>query len=255
MSAPRPLALITGASSGIGEQLARQLALRGHDLLLVARRQERLQALCRELAQAHGVEATAWPEDLTDPAAPQRLEAKVLRTERALAVLVNNAGTGVAGPFAASDGAEEARMVTLNVLALHQLTRRLLPFLLANGSAHILNVASTAGLQPVPMMATYAATKAFVLSFSQALDEELAGSGVTVTALCPGPTQTEFIAAAKAEGTRLFHPSKLASAEAVAKAGLEGMDARRPVVIPGARNCFVSRRALVRISGKLMSPA
>jgi short-subunit dehydrogenase len=256
-------ALVTGASGGIGEQLARELAAIGYDLILVARTRNLLDALAAELSAAHGIRAQGWAEDLSDPAAPARLELRLRRSGPSrLTLLVNNAGVGHSGPFSINTVDQEAHMVMLNVFALNQLTRLLLPHLMANPNAGILNVASTAGLQPVPGMATYAATKAFVLSFSQALRDELAGTGVQVTTLCPGPTRTGFAAHAGAEGTRLFQSSNLASAAMVARAGLEGLARGKSVVIPGGKNRilalggrFLPRGALIRASRRLMSAA
>jgi uncharacterized protein len=253
-------ALVTGASSGIGAELARALAQAGHDLILVARRQPSLETLAAALRAAHGVRVEVWPEDLCDLAAPRRLEARLRMSGLSLTMLVNNAGVGASGPFVESDATSEARMILLNVYALNQLTRLLLPFLIASGQGAVLNVASTAAFQPVPLMATYAASKAFVLSFSQALADELAGQGVVVTALCPGPTDTTFVTNAGVAKTRLFAPSKLAAPVSVARVGLKGLARRKPVVIVGlwnrvlaAASAWVPRAVLMRLSRRLMA--
>ncbi len=254
------VALVTGASRGIGEQISRALARSGHELILVARGQPALEALASELRRTHSVRVHAWAEDLSDLHAPARIERKLAESGLKLHLLVNNAGVGSTGAFLDGDVNAEAGMILLNVYALTTLTRLLLPHLVASQRGGILNVASTAALQPVPWMATYAATKAYVLSFSQALGNEVADLGITVTALCPGPTRTDFVKLAGAERRRLFDPSQLARAEDVAKAGLAGLLRRRAVVIHGLKNQllafgarFVPRSMLVRISRKLLT--
>src|SRR5436190_8135558 len=236
--AERQTALITGASSGIGADLARLFARDGYDLVLVARREAKL----REL----GVPATIIAADLADPAAPRRdveeLRAKSIDVD----VLVNNAGVGVAGAFLETDLRSELAMIQLNVVALTHLTKLLLPGMVARRRGHVLNVASTAAFQPGPLMAVYYATKAYVLSFSEAIAEELRDSGVTVTALCPGPTETGFAAAANMSGTRLFTMTRPDDSRAVAEAGYEAMKRGRRVVIPGLKNKLLAQS--IRVS-------
>ena len=189
-----PTVLITGASGGIGEQLARLFAAHRYDLVLVARSVDKLQSLSAELARAHGIQSRVLPADLADPGAPPRLFEAL--QDAAIDVLVNNAGFGARGAYAQIDYQLEARMIQVNVAALAHLTRLFLPGMLARRTGKILNVASTAAYVPGPFMAVYYASKAFVLSFSEALAEEVQGSGVTVTALIPGPTETNFAAIA-----------------------------------------------------------
>jgi short-subunit dehydrogenase len=241
MDASRRTALITGASSGIGEDLARLFARDGYDLVLVARRAERLEALGAELAGRHGIRATAIAEDLADPDAPARLVARLDAGGVEVSALVNNAAFGLLGPFAANDWDVELRMMQLNVVALVELTKRLLPGMLARGEGRILNVASTAAFQPGPRMAVYYATKAFVLSFSEAVRGELAGSGVTVTTLCPGPTATEFADAAEMKGARLFRLGRVMRSADVAAIGYDGMQRGKGVVVAGLMNGIVAR--------------
>jgi hypothetical protein len=189
-------ALITGASSGIGREIARVHAGRGGDLVVVARRADRLEALKAELEAAHGVAVHALPLDLTAPGAADEAMRFVAGRGLAVDILVNNAGFGGGGSFAARpDGVDEV-MVRLNVEAPVALCRRFLPGMIARGNGQVLNVGSIVGFAPGPGMAVYAASKAFLLSFSEALSEELTGSGVTVTVLCPGLTATEFHGAA-----------------------------------------------------------
>ncbi|MBK9655972.1 MAG: SDR family oxidoreductase [Rhodanobacteraceae bacterium] len=185
---PRPLALVTGASSGIGRAFAVKLAQEGHDLLLVARRPAELAALAAEL-KSHGAAADCLTLDLTDPGAVEAIATAL--GERDLALLVNNAGFGLFGLFADSDGARELAMIDLNVRVPTQLSKRLLPNL-SRARGGIINVASTAAFQPGPWMAVYYATKAYVLSFSEAIAEELGPRGVRVMALCPGPIRSGF---------------------------------------------------------------
>src|SRR5262245_57726355 len=191
------LTLITGASGGIGEALAREFAARRSDLILVARSADKLETLANELARAHGITAHVVPLDLAQPGAAARV-ADAARAFGRIDVLVNRAGVGTVGPFVSSDLAVERDEIRLNVETLTELTKRVLPDVLA-AKGKILNVASTAAFQPGPMMAVYYATKAYVLSFSEALAEELAPAGVTVTALCPGPTRSGFQARADAD--------------------------------------------------------
>jgi short-subunit dehydrogenase len=220
-------AIVTGASSGIGLELARLLARDGHDVVLVARSEERLAALAGELPGARSL-----PLDLSDPAAPAKLEAEVPSAD----VLVNNAGVGTYGPFAAADLGRTMAMIQLNVSALTELTHRYLPGMIERGAGRVLNVASTAAFQPGPLMAVYYATKAYVLSFSEAVGEELRGTGVTVTALCPGPTASGFQAEAAMESSRLVAGRRLPSSAAVAEAGYKAMLAGKPVAVVGIQN-------------------
>jgi short-subunit dehydrogenase len=248
----RPLALVTGASGGIGAEIARILAGNGHDLVLVARSAVRLQAFAGELSAAHGIRARALAADLAQGEEPDRLARSIASEGAEVDVLVNNAGFGLHGPFVRTDGARELEMIQLNVVALTHLTKLLLPGMVARGRGRILNVASTAGFAPGPFMAVYYATKAFVVSLSEALAEELRGTGVTVTALCPGATRTAFAGAAGMEESALFRRGMVMEAREVARAGVEGMLAGRAIVVPGLANkallasIRVAPRSLVR---------
>ena len=189
--------LITGASSGIGEAFARKLAARGHNLLLVARSEDKLITLCNELGRARSIRAQYVAIDLSEPGAPERLFEETKKRDLQIDFLINNAGFGSMGDFAKLDLEQELKMIELNVRALLELTHRFLAPMRERKSGAIINVASTAGFQPVPFMATYAATKAFVLSFTEALWEENRPYGVKVMALCPGVTDTNFFEASK----------------------------------------------------------
>lgn len=253
-----PTALITGASAGIGEQLARLFAAHRYDLVLVARSADKLQSLSAELALAHGIQARSLAADLADPGAPPQLFQALQGVD--IDVLVNNAGFGARGPYAELDYQVEARMIQVNVAALAHLTRLFLPGMLARRNGKILNVASTAAYVPGPFMAVYYASKAFVLSFSEALAEEVQGSGVTVTALIPGPTETNFAATAGTQDSRLFRTASVMSAAAVARVGFDGLMAGKRVAIAGASNrltVFSTRLAprtmLAKITRKLNS--
>jgi uncharacterized protein len=241
----RPCALVTGASGGIGLDLARLLAAGGHDLVLVARSASALQEIGEQLAGRHRIRATVCPADLSEPAAPAALVGELERRGIAIDVLINNAGSGTHGPFAAADLDGQLRMLRLNVTALTHLTGLLLPPMLARSSGRILNVASTAAFQAGPLMAVYYASKAYVLHFSEALSIELLGSGVTVTALCPGPTLTGFQKAARMGPSRLPRGGLVMDSPSVAKTGYEGLMRGRPLVIPGRRNRLLA--GLVRI--------
>jgi short-subunit dehydrogenase len=228
-------ALVTGASSGIGLELARLLAANHYNLILVARSADKLGELAADLRRAHKINAVAVPIDLADPAAAEELF-HVLNEQRIFVdVLVNNAGFGTHGPFAQSDPAIELQMLQVNIMALTHLTRLFLPNMIANGRGRILNVASTAAFQPGPFMAGYYASKAFVLSFSEAIAAELKGSGVTVTALCPGPTNTGFQERAGVAETPLFKANTMTSQE-VARIGFEAMMKGKPLAIAGLKN-------------------
>lgn len=199
-SSERPTALVTGASSGIGEALAQCFAEAGHDLVLVARSADKLQALAKQLETQHTCHVVVHPADLSDPEAAARLAASLKRRRRSIDVLVNCAGVLEQGPFARMKAAGHQAIIDLNISALTALLAQFLPSMLARAkSGHpgrILNVASIAAFQPVPTLATYAASKAYVLSLTESLSEELKGSGVSVTALCPGITATAMLSGA-----------------------------------------------------------
>jgi short-subunit dehydrogenase len=254
----RETALVTGASGGIGEDLARLIAAGGHDLVLVARSADKLQTLGGELARKHAITATVLPVDLARPDAAEEIGAALGQRQIAIDMLVNNAGFGSYGPFAAESRDEQARMVQVNVAALTTLTRSLLPGMLERRRGRILNVASTASFQPGPLMAVYYATKAYVTSLSLALSDETAGSGVTVTCLCPGPTRTGFQERAQMQQSRLFKLASVMESADVARAGYDGMMAGRSLVVPGLANKigvqsvrFVPRMVAARIARSL----
>jgi len=250
-----PTALITGASGGIGLELARIFAREGYGLVLVARSRERLDEIARELKPA-SVQVIA--KDLTLPGAAQEIQREAPKVD----VLVNNAGYGVYGPFVKTPLAAEIGMIQLNVTVLVALTKLYLPGMVAAKNGRIMNVASTAAFQPGPLMAIYYATKAFVLSFSEAIANELQGTGVTVTALCPGPTATGFIAEAKLEKSRLFKLMKPMDARTVAEAGYRALMAGKPVVVTGLMNKvlaqsvrFSPRSLVAKIARKMQEEA
>jgi short-subunit dehydrogenase len=242
----KQVALVTGASSGIGLELARLLARDGHDVVLVARTEAKLRELADELQQKWGVVGHVVVADLARPDAAAAIVVQLQRSAIDVDILVNNAGYGLAGPFASTDLRRELEMIQVNIVALTQLTKLLLPSMVARKRGRILNVASTAAFQPGPLMAVYYATKAYVLSFSEAIGDELRDSGVTVTALCPGPTSTGFADAAAMTESRLFKLMRPMSSEAVAIAGYRAMLAGRRVVIPGLKNKLLTQS--VRVS-------
>ena len=230
-----PTALITGASAGIGRSLAHEFARDGYEVLLVARRGEALQALAREINLAHGVPARTFPADLADPHAARRLHDALEAEGTVVDVLVNNAGFGAQGLVAEIPLDRQLDMIQLNVTALTELTRLFLPGMLRRRRGGVLNVASTAAFQPGPYMAVYYATKAYVLSFTEALAEEAAGSGVRVSCLAPGPTATEFADVAEIRDSGLFARAVM-DADEVARAGFRGWKRGETLVIPGSAN-------------------
>jgi len=232
----RQTALITGASIGIGYELAKIFAADQYDLVLVARNDERLNAVKNELEARHGISAGVLVADLAEPTAPAAIYDRLRREGVQVDVLVNNAGFGQYGEFHRGDLQRYLDMVQVNVTALVHLTGLFLPGMVARRKGRVLNVASTAGFQPGPLMAVYYATKAMVVSFSNAIHAELAGTGVTVTTLCPGPTRTEFHVRAETGRSRLFRGPMMMKADAVARAGYNGMQRGKMVVIPGAVN-------------------
>jgi uncharacterized protein len=258
-------ALITGASSGIGLALAQQLAAKGFDVILVARSVDKLQALAAELASRHGVKAQVAAADLTQAASVQNLATLLERQGVNVRVLVNCAGVLHQNVFVAMPAAQVQQMIDLNITALTAMLHAIVPMMQRTvsergGKAHVLNVASIAAFQPIPMLATYAASKAYVLSLSESLAEELHGSGVSVTALCPGITATQMLAQASDANSKLSQlPSFLiADVEDVARTALEAMLRGDAICVPGAINqlgTLASRTApkwLVRKVGGLL---
>ena len=235
---PRGTALITGASSGIGADLAGLCAANGYDLILVARRVARLREMAARLAEVHHVQARALEADLSDPTAPQAIFDAT--RDAPIAALINNAGFGVRGPFEKTNWADEARLIQVNTVAPVHLCKLFLPGMIERGSGRILNIASTAAFVPGPFMAMYYASKAFLLSFSESIANELKGSRVTVTVVCPGPTRTEFVDVAGITNSNLFKGSSMSSDE-VARIAYEAMQAGKVEVIAGARNRWMMR--------------
>jgi short-subunit dehydrogenase len=234
-------ALVTGASSGIGLELTRLFARDGYDLVLVARSEAKLRELDEQYAKEYATKTTVLPIDLSKPNAAQDI-ADALRAQSIdVDVLVNNAGFGYVGPFAEIDLKSQLEMIQVNIVALTHLTRLLLPPMVARKSGAVLNVASTAAFQPGPLMAVYYATKAYVLSFSEAIADELRDRGVTVTALCPGPTETGFAVAADMTTSRLFKVRKPMSSAEVARVGYNAMKSGRRVVVAGLMNSVMAQ--------------
>lgn len=230
-------ALVTGASSGIGAEIAHALARRGHGLTLVARRADRLTELAEEIGSRDGVRVETHACDLSDASAREGLAAHVRELGLTVEVLVNNAGFGGFGDFADADLDRQLQMVHLNVEAVVDLTGRYLPAMVERGRGAVINVASTAAFQPQPSTATYAATKAFVLSFSEAVHSETRGTGVSVTAVCPGPVRTEFTEAAGAPELESRAPDILWSTpETVAESAVKGAARGRRTVVVGLTN-------------------
>lgn len=231
--------LVTGASSGIGVEFARELARRGLGVTLVARREDRLRTLAAELTADHGVRAEVIAADLTDAPGRTGLVDALADLGLDVDVLVNNAGFSTTGPVAAGDPDAELAMVELNVAAVAHLCALFVPAMVERGQGGVLNVASTAAFQPIPGQAGYGASKAFVLSYTQALDQELKGTGVRATALCPGPVATEFVEVAGLdpdEAERAMPSFMWVDAADVARTGLDALDGGDTVAIPGLAN-------------------
>ncbi|MBA3645225.1 MAG: SDR family oxidoreductase [Gemmatimonadaceae bacterium] len=239
-SQSRPRALITGASVGIGMELARVFARNRYDLVLVSRRADALEAVAGRLEGEFGISAATFAADLGDAAAPGSILDFCANEKFTIDMLVNNAGVGLGGEFGESDINRQLNIINVNISALTHLTGLFLPQMMLRRSGRILNVASTAAFQPGPLMAVYYASKAYVLSFSEALAEELRNTGVTVTALCPGPTKTEFAATAEIESTRLFN-SVVTDAAGVAEFGYQATMGGKRVAIPGMMNKIVAQ--------------
>ncbi|MEI9885515.1 MAG: SDR family oxidoreductase [Rhizomicrobium sp.] len=256
-------ALVTGASMGIGVDLAECFAKDGYDLILTARSEGALKEVADRLAAKHKVKATPISIDLGVPGNGEKLSGEIARRGLAVDVLVNNAGYGIAGAFNGSQRAGQLGMIDLNDRALVELTHIYWPRMLANGRGGVLNVASTAAFQPGPLMAIYYASKAFVLSFSEALWKEAEGTGVHVSCLCPGPTVSQFRARSGTGKTKLASNAGDAMASApVAQMGYRGWTRNRRVVVTGLRNKLLAslapllpRRTLLGIVHNLQSPA
>lgn len=254
---PRRTALITGASSGFGVQFVRRFAADGFDVVLVARTGAVMEELAAEMEERHGVTTVVFPKDLSEPNAAADVMANLDERGVHVDALVNNAGFSTYGEFAEVDLDTTMDMLRVNMLTLTELTRRCLPGMLERGWGRILNLGSIASFSPAPMTAAYAATKAYVLSFSLALRDELKGTGVSVTALCPGPTGTGFQARAEMEDSALVAGKSLPDAVEVADAGYEAMKRGRPYLVTGAASRvfafgsrFLPRSASSRIVGQ-----
>ncbi len=229
-------ALITGASSGIGFELAKIMAAKGHDLILTARSKEKLDILAHELFSKYGRKITVIDTDLSDVQNCKKVFDEIDERKIHVDILINNAGFGDYGFFHQTDWQKEYDMIELNISSLTFLTKLFVKEMIKYKSGRIMNVASTAAFQPGPKMAVYYATKAYVLSFSQAIANELKGYNITVTALCPGPTRSGFQSAANLDHSKLFHSKRIPTSEEVAEYGYEKMMKGKQVAIPGTMN-------------------
>src|ERR1044072_4922644 len=240
MSQQKMTALVTGASGGIGEELARLFAADGHDLVLVARSRDKLTRLAEEMKAKHGVAARVLAADLVRDEAPQEIFEELSADGVTVDALVNNAGVGTYGLFAETDLQSELDLLQVNIVALQHLSQLFLPGMMARRRGYLMNVASTAAFQPGPLMAVYYASKAYVLSLSEALANECEGTGVRISALCPGPTETGLVAAAGMGDSKLFDRAVM-DARTVAVEGYRGLLAGKTIVIPGLRNNLLAR--------------
>lgn len=233
-------ALITGASDGIGLELAKIHASKGDDLVLVARTLSKLNELKRQLESEFGIQVHTMQKDLSVPNAAREVYDEVAKKNISIQYLINNAGFGDFGFFHESDWEKQAQMINLNIMALTQFTKLYLEDMIRQGGGKIMNVASTAAFQPGPMMAVYFATKAYVLHFSEAINNEVKENGISVTALCPGPTESGFKAGAEMEESRLMKGKKLPSSKEVADFGYHKMMQGKAVAIHGLKNFILS---------------
>ncbi|MCL7927165.1 MAG: SDR family oxidoreductase [marine benthic group bacterium] len=253
--------LITGASAGIGLELARRAAADGWDLALTARNLAALEAVAGDVGQKHGVRTVVVPADLADLTGPARVQEELHRADFAVDFLVNNAGFGTWGPFVEQSLESQLSMLQVNAVALTELTHRFLAGMRERGRGRILNVASTAAFQPGPDMAVYFASKAYVLHFSEALAHELRGTGITVTTLCPGPTETEFQDRAGMTDTRVGANPLMMDVGPVAEAGYQAAMVGRSIAVPGVANRvgsllprFIPRRLVRAATAFINSP-
>jgi short-subunit dehydrogenase len=237
----RQTALITGGSGGIGLEIAKVLARKGFDLVLVARNRDSLEAAAGQIEGKFDVKAHVFAADLRRREAPEEIFDFLRNDSIPIQILVNNAGFGLGGEFSETELTRELEMIQVNIAALTHLTKLFLPGMIRAKVGHVMNLASTAAFQPGPLMAVYYATKAYVLSFSEALAEELRNSGVTVTALCPGPTRSDFATVAQVGESRLFSMFGMADAADVAEYGVRAMMQGQRVAIPGLRNKIVAQ--------------
>jgi short-subunit dehydrogenase len=254
----RPLAIVTGASSGIGRDFAEMFARDNHDLLLVARRREALDELGRELGDRYGVACESFPADLAMRLDREHLAARLRNVDRRIAALVNNAGIGTHGYFHETQLEREIEIIEVNITALTHLTKLVLPGMLARRAGRIVNVSSVAAFQPGPLMSVYYASKAYVQSFSEALSEETAGTGVTVTAVCPGPTVSEFQTSSGLHPDAPTVGTALMTSREVVELAYRGVTRGDRVVVTGFRNKLVvfanrvlSRRRMTRLVRRL----
>lgn len=236
MAAKKETVLITGASAGIGFELALRFAREGYRLILVSRSRERLAKIAALVKEKHGGESLILPKDLTQPGSARQLFLELQSHGIDVDILVNNAGVGMYGFFKDADAKQLSDMIHLNMTSLTELTRLFVDSMIVKKNGKILNVASTAAFQPGPLMAVYYATKAYVLSFSEALANELKGTGVTVSVLCPGPTESEFQQVSGMQNVRIFKAGVMMRAAPVADAGYRGLMAGKTVILPGLMN-------------------
>lgn len=249
-----PATLITGASTGIGREFAHLCARDGQDVVLVARSRIPLESLATEIQQQTGRVAHVIVKDLSDPVAPREVFDEITRSGTEVDVLINNAGFGLVGRFWELDESAQMEMLRLNIDALTHLSRLFLPMFIQRRRGGILNVASTAAFQPGPLMSVYYATKAYVVSFSEAVYNETREYGVTVTCLCPGPTRTEFDKRAGASATKLFASGRAMDAGLVAQIGWNAFKAGKPLVVAGRLNAtmaFLTRFAPIQFTASM----
>ena len=245
-------ALITGASGGIGFELAKIFAKNRYHLVLVARNEQRLKEIAEDLRKEHGISVRVIAKDLAHADAPKEIFDTLQRESIHIDILVNNAGYTVFGEFSKTSLTDELQMIQVNIVALTHLTKLFLPEMLKKKSGRILNLGSTAAFQPGPLMAIYYASKSYVLFFSEALAEELRNTGVTVTALCPGPTETGFQKRGKMETSRLVAGKKIMDASTVAEIGYQALMKGKAVVIPGLKNKILAQS--IRFSPRRLTP-